>query len=95
LLLDEIRPGTREEVDAVLADRDIQIAMFRFRPHGHDKGTKELQDFLDAHRGRLLFKNIECSSPDVMQADEPWHHLWAWMTLVILSVLRSGDKGDA
>jgi hypothetical protein len=59
LLLNEIRPGTREEIEGVLSEEDTQLAVLRFKDNeGDELADEELRKFLLASRPRLLYKEV-------------------------------------
>lgn len=76
LLLDQIRPGTLEEMEAVLTESDVQLAVLWFRA-GPDEAPA-LQEFLEKHRARLLYNAT--GPPDSEEA-------WLTMVRIITSVI--------
>jgi hypothetical protein len=59
LLLNEIRPGTREEIEGVLSEENAQLAVLRFKKNDNDElADKELQKFLLDNRSKLLYKEV-------------------------------------
>lgn len=76
LLLDEIRKGTREELDAVLDQVGVQVSLLIFdRPDGPLDADKfdELEDYIEELRARDdVFYDRRCGEPDT---DEAWLEL--------------------
>jgi hypothetical protein len=83
LLLSDIRPGTLEEVEAVLddtTDRDVAVVWF------HDPGvapSAELAAFLDARRDEILY--AEVGPPD---SEDAWYGLVRVMTRLLVSAFH-------
>lgn len=88
LLLHEIRPGTFEELEAVLAHGGIDVAVFRF-----DTGSPpspELAAFLEKWKNRLIYRTT--GGPE---SDDAWYELTrSIMDLMIrVLVVESGSEG--
>jgi hypothetical protein len=92
LLLDEIRPGTREELDAALAQLGVQVALLIFeRPNGPLDAQKfqELNDYIDALRARDdLFYDSRCGEPD---SDDAWLSLIRTLLDFTFGAMRNHD----
>jgi hypothetical protein len=69
LLVRELRPGTRDEIRAVLGVDDVDLAVLFFPPHGRrDRVTMRLRFFLWRNRNRFLYRN--CGDPYSSAADD-------------------------
>ena len=70
LLLDEIRPGTREELEAALAAVGVQVAVLMFdRPGGSEQEKIDARnDYIRRHQHKILY-NDRCGHPD---SDDAW-----------------------
>lgn len=90
LLLDEIRPGTREELDAALAQLGVQVAVLVFeRPDGPLDAAKlqELKDYMDTLRNEIFYDD-RCGEPD---SDEAWLSLVRTLLAFTLGAMRNHD----
>jgi len=59
LLLDEVRPGTREEIEGVLSETNTQLAVLRFKEtDGDELADDDLRKFLEANKGKFLYKEV-------------------------------------
>lgn len=59
LLLNEVRQGTREEIEGVLSETTTQLAVLRFKQADGDELTdEELRKFLEANKGKFLYKEV-------------------------------------
>jgi hypothetical protein len=59
LLLNEIRTGTREEIEGVLSEGNTQLAVLRFKEKDDDElADEDLRAFLLANRHRFLYKQV-------------------------------------
>jgi hypothetical protein len=82
LLLNEIRPGTREEIEGVLSEGNTQLAVLRFKENDDDElADEDLRKYLLANRSRLLYKEVV--GPD---SDEAWGAIIAVLARVVAEV---------
>jgi hypothetical protein len=92
LLIDEIRPGTREELDAALAQVGVQVALLIFeRPGGPTNVEKfrELEDYITQLRLRDdLFYDRRCGEPN---SDEAWLALTKTLLDFTFAAMRNHD----
>ena len=81
LLLDEVRPGTEDELVAALNDPQVQVAIHVFDrtsdPPEHP--ARDVDDFLEEHREQLLYDR--CGSVD---GDAAWFSLVRTLLLFTL-----------
>lgn len=56
LLRSEIRPGTLEELEAVLDDGQIEVAVFCFK--SSEPRSPELEEFLTKWKNRIVYKEV-------------------------------------
>ena len=90
LLLDEIRPGTREEFEAALAEPDRQVSVLIFeRPGGADaEKASQLAAYLAQYREQILYNN-RCGEPD---SDEAWLALMNTLLGFTFSAMQQNDE---
>lgn len=92
LLLDEIRPGTRQELDAALAQLGVQVALLIFdRPEGplDAQRFQELKDYIEALRARDdIFYDGRCGEPD---SDDAWLSLTRTLIDFTFAAMRNHD----
>ncbi len=89
LLLQEIRPGTREEIQAVLDEKGIDVAVLQFGDSPSDtQGWADLNDFLEANRERLFYKRVESLASE----DAEHELLRVLIRLVIRAFLETGGR---
>lgn len=90
LLLDEIRPGTREEFEAALAEADPQVSVLVFdRPGGSDASKlRELSVYLHQYRDQILY-NDRCGLPD---SDDAWIALVNALLHFTFSAMQQNDE---
>lgn len=89
LLGTELRPGTREELEAVLLEHGrIAVAVFCFGPR--DCRSTELQEFLDARENIFFYKEVES-----VDGDDAWYELVRSVVSFMVSVVRRHDQVEA
>lgn len=82
LLFDELRPGTKEELEAALVTEAVDIAVLKFGRRRGDADGEDVQQFLKRHRDHFLYKQItDCDS------DEAWEELVRILAKVVLERL--------
>ena len=87
LLKSEIRPGTLEELDAVLEAGHADVAVFCFE--SPDKRTPELVAFLTKWQARILYK--ETGAPD---SDSAWCELARFVIDLTIRVMIYDGESD-
>lgn len=89
LLLDEIRPGTREELEAAFAHSDSQVSVLIFdRPGGDDVAKAAERDtYLTPYRDQILYKD-RCGDPD---GDDAWIALVNTLLTFTFSAIQQND----
>jgi hypothetical protein len=81
LLLNEVRQGTREEIEGVLSESTTQLAVLRFKEtDGDELADEDLRKFLEANKGKFLYKEV--LGPDSNEA-------WAAIMMVLAQVVAS------
>jgi hypothetical protein len=90
LLLDEIRPGTREEFEAALAQPDSQVSVLIFvRPGGDNEvSAGERDTYLAPHRNQILYSD-RCGEPD---GDDAWIALVNTLLTFTFSAMQQNDE---
>jgi hypothetical protein len=90
LLLDEIRPGTREEFEAAFAHSDSQVSVLIFdRPGGDDAARAAERDtYLTPYRDQILY-NDRCGNPD---GDDAWIALVNTLLTFTFSAMQQNDE---
>lgn len=86
LLRDELRPGTLEELEAVLDAGGIEVAVFCFEPE-HSR-SDELSAFLGARKHQIVYKEV---GPP--QSDDAWYELVRSVVDLTIQVII-GDSGS-
>jgi hypothetical protein len=90
LLLDEIRPGTREEFEAAIAEPENQVSVLIFdRPGGADTAKAAERDaFLKPFRDQLLY-NDRSGEPDT---EDAWLALVNTLLAFTFSAMQQNDE---
>jgi len=90
LLLDEIRPGTREEFEAAIAEPQNQVSVLIFdRPGGPDSGKVAERDaYLRPYRDEILYSD-RCGEPD---SDDAWIALVNTLLTFTFSAMQQSDR---
>jgi hypothetical protein len=88
LLLDEVRPGTEEELVAAITDPKVQVAVHVFERVGDppEHRARDVVDFLREH-GAKIFVDDRCGQPD---GDQAWLSLIR--TLLNFTFTAMGDN---
>jgi hypothetical protein len=71
LLQCEVRPGTQEELEAVLEEGDIQVAVLRFIPDGGCESVDPVIEFLEDRKDDFVLYN----SWGPAESDDGWFAL--------------------
>jgi hypothetical protein len=89
-LIDELRPGTLEEIKAVLPDRSIELAVFRFTEQTiAEAEADEVGQFLEANRDRFFYA-LKDGGPD---SDVAWFELVRELLALVFSVIDVAPTG--
>ncbi len=85
LLLNEVRPGTREEIEGVLSETTTQLAVLRFKEEDGDEiDDEDLRKFLQANRKKFLYKEV--AGPD---SDEALQAIMMVLAQVVADVVTA------
>lgn len=89
LLLDEVRPGTEEELVEALADPEVQVAIHVFDRQGEkpESPAKSVEAFLEEHQAKILY-NDRCGDPD---SDAAWFALLRTLLRFTFAAMRDND----
>lgn len=85
LLRDELRPGTLEELEAVLEEGGIELAVFCFEPER--ERSPELVTFLNSRKHQIVYKEV--GPPE---SDDAWYELVRSVVDLTIQVIV-GDSG--
>lgn len=86
LLIDELRPGTRAEVEAVL-DSGGRLSILWFNDRDNVTANQDLIDFLDSIRTRVLYAQV--GRPE---ADSAWLGMVKHVTAIILDLVLADPR---
>jgi hypothetical protein len=90
LLLDEIRPGTRDEFEAAITEPQGQVSVLIFdRPGGSDAAKIAERDaYLTPYRDQILY-NDRCGEPN---SDDAWLALVNTLLAFTFSAMQQNDE---
>jgi hypothetical protein len=89
LLLDELRPGTKEELVAAIEQPEVQVAIHIFdRPEDSaDARPEEVEEFLQEYGGKIFYDD-RCGPPD---GDTAWFSLVRTLLGFTFAAMRAND----
>jgi hypothetical protein len=92
ILLDELRDGTREELDAALDAGDVEVSLLAFAPSRDlEQGRREaLEGELEKYGSMVLYNQL--GSP---RSDDAWRGLVRILVAFAFAALRASQLGDA
>jgi hypothetical protein len=84
LLHDDIRPGTKDELEAALNADDVQVAVIWMKPkHPRAQKTVALRKYLESKKDLIIW-----DSTGEPGSDDAWHSMVRVLTKAALTVLR-------
>ena len=78
LLMDQVPPGTREEIEAVLNDPDIEVVVLWLNPQG--RTDSEVAQYLEEKRDVLRYEQL----PGDLESEGTWIRISANLVYILL-----------
>jgi hypothetical protein len=88
LIFDELRAGTKEELEAVVDEADVEVSLLSFDPsrNADPEQRKKVERVIRKYRGQLFYKRV--GKPN---SDDAWFELSRQLFAFAFAAMRKSD----